>query len=271
MMQSELEYFIAEDAGEDIYPGITGNRHCRAVIKANEPGVIAGVSEACQIFKYFDNTEIIHQVTDGASVGKNTIILETSGRADGTLKGERLALNFIGRMSGIATLTHAFKKLAGKTVIAATRKTTPGFRKFEKKAVILGGGDPHRYNLSDMVMIKDNHIKLLGIDQAVKNAKKIAGFTRKIEIEIEQIKDAVLAARLGVDIIMLDNCTPEQIRTVMELLEKENLREKITLEASGNINTKNIKEYAATGIDVISIGSLTHSAAWLDVSMSILD
>ncbi|RZN15666.1 MAG: carboxylating nicotinate-nucleotide diphosphorylase [Methanosarcinales archaeon] len=271
MMQSELEYFIAEDLGEDIYPGIAGNRHCRAVIKANEPGVIVGISEACQIFKYFDNTEITHRVTDGVSVEKNTIILETSGRADGILKGERLALNFIGRMSGIATLTNTFKKLSGKTVIAATRKTTPGFRKFEKKAVILGGGDPHRYNLSDMVMVKDNHIKLLGIEQAVKNAKKIAGFTRKIEIEIEQIKDAVLVARLGVDIIMLDNCTPEQIRTVMELLEKENLREKITLEASGNINTKNIKEYTATGVDVISIGSLTHSAAWLDVSMSILD
>jgi nicotinate-nucleotide pyrophosphorylase (carboxylating) len=268
MLLSELEHFIAEDLGEDIYPPVAGDISCDAVITARRAGIIAGISEACQIFTYF-NASILHRVEDGTPVEENTRVLEISGSAENILKAERLALNFIGRMSGIATLTHTCRKLAGNTVIAGTRKTTPGFRKFEKKAIILGGGDPHRYNLSDAVMIKDNHIKLLGIEKAIQRAKKTAGFTRKIEIEVENMKDAIHAATLGVDIIMLDNCTPQEIRDTIEALEKNNLRKKIILEASGNITPQNIAEYAATGVDVLSLGSITHSAKWLDVSLSI--
>lgn len=269
MLPGELEHFIAEDLGEDIYPPLAGNIPCLARITARSTGIIAGISEACEIFTHL-NTAPLHHVKDGTPVKEDTVILEVTGSAENLLKAERLALNFIGRMSGIATLTHICKKRAGENVIiAGTRKTTPGFRKYEKKAIILGGGDPHRYNLSDAVMIKDNHIKLLGIEEAIQRAKKTAGFMRKIEIEVENREEALQAAALGVDIIMLDNCTPQEIRDTIEALERGNLREKIILEASGNITPQNIAEYAATGVDVLSLGSITHSAKWLDVSMHI--
>ena len=269
MLQSELEHFLQEDLGEDIYPDTTaGSTTTDARVITKESGIIAGIYEASQIFNHF-KIEIISQVDDGTSVITRTKILEVSGPANGILKAERLALNFIGRMSGIASLTHECKRLAGNVIIAGTRKTTPGFRKFEKKAIILGGGDPHRYNLSDTVMIKDNHIKLTGIKQAVINAKKAAGFTRKIEVEVENVNDAVKAAELGANIIMLDNRKPQEIKEIIQVLKDKNLREKIILEASGRINPNNIEEYAETGIDVISIGSLTHNAPRLDVSLTI--
>ncbi len=269
MLQSELEHFLQEDLGEDIYPEITGSTTTDAIVVTNESGIIAGIDEASQVFNHFE-IEVVSCVDDGTSVGAGTEILEVSGPANGILKAERLALNFIGRMSGIASLTHQCKRLAGDVIVAGTRKTTPGFRKFEKKAIILGGGDPHRYNLSDTVMVKDNHIKLIGIRQAVINAKKAAGFTRKIEVEVENVSDAVRGAELGAEIIMLDNCKPQEIKEIIQVLKERSLREKIILEASGGINPSNIEKYAEAGIDVISIGSLTHNAPWLDVSLTIL-
>lgn len=269
MLQSELEHFLLEDLGGGIYPEIIpANLTTGAIVIAEESGILAGIYEASQVFNHFD-VEVVSMVGDGTSVEAGTIILEVSGPANGILKSERLALNFIGRMSGIATLTHQCKELAGDVIVAGTRKTTPGFRKFEKKAIILGGGDPHRYNQSDTVMIKDNHIKLMGLEAAIANAKMVAGFTRKIEVEVENASDAVRAAELGVEIVMLDNRTPHEIREIVHILKKKGLREKIILEASGGITPTNIEEYRETGVDVISIGSLTHNAPWLDVSLTI--
>jgi nicotinate-nucleotide pyrophosphorylase (carboxylating) len=160
------------------------------------------------------------------------------------------------------------RKYSETTRVACTRKTTPGIRKFEKLAVAAGGGDPHRFNLSDSVMIKDNHVKLMGIEAAIKAAKK-ASFTRKIEVEVESTKDAVLAAELGADIIMLDNMPPEVVLETLEILKEKGLRDSVIVEASGGISQENLEGYAKTGVDVISMGSLIHKSRWIDISLEI--
>lgn len=154
--------------------------------------------------------------------------------------------------------------------IAATRKTTPGFRVFEKKAVFLGGGDTHRFNLSDAVLIKDNHIKILGLEECLRRARERASFTKKIEVEIESLDDMIKAAEGGADIIMFDNMAPEKIARGVELLEETGLRNSVLLEASGGITPDNIREYAASGVDVISLGALTRNARWIDLSLEIV-
>ena len=151
--------------------------------------------------------------------------------------------------------------------IAATRKTTPGFRVFEKKAVFLGGGDAHRFNLSDAVLIKDNHITILGLEECLRRAKERASFTKKIEVEVESQGDMIKAAKAGADIIMFDNMAPEEIARGIEQLEEMGLRDGVLLEASGGITLDNIPEYAASGVDVISLGALTRNARWIDLSM----
>jgi nicotinate-nucleotide pyrophosphorylase (carboxylating) len=183
------------------------------------------------------------------------------------MRGERLALNFIGRMSGIATLTARCVLMAPGVRIAATRKTTPGFRKFEKKAVKLGGGDTHRYDLSSAVMIKDNQIRIMGLENAIAEAKKAASFTKKIEVEVESLEDAEKAASAGADIIMFDNMKPATIKKGVKAVKA--IDRHILLEASGGINLSNLSEYAKTGVDVISLGALTRDAHWLDYSMDI--
>ncbi|HIH75115.1 MAG TPA: carboxylating nicotinate-nucleotide diphosphorylase, partial [Methanosarcina sp.] len=156
------------------------------------------------------------------------------------------------------------------TRIACTRKTTPGIRKFEKLAVAAGGGDTHRFNLSDAVMIKDNHIKLMGIEAAIKAAQKTSSFTQKIEVEVESAEDAALAAELGVDIIMLDNMQPEAIKETLSILEEKGLRRSVIVEASGGISPSNLEGYAKTGVDVISMGSIIHKSRWIDFSLEII-
>jgi len=173
-------------------------------------------------------------------------------------------------MSGIATLTRQYVEKAAGPRIACTRKTTPGFRKFEKKAVIAGGGDPHRFNLSDAIMIKDNHIEVIGLEKAIIAAKKAASFTRKIEVEVETVADAVRAAQMGVDIIMFDNMNANEIIKAVKSLKEKMLRDTIILEASGGITIENVDKYGVTGVDVISIGALTHSSNWLDISLRII-
>jgi nicotinate-nucleotide pyrophosphorylase (carboxylating) len=153
--------------------------------------------------------------------------------------------------------------------IAATRKTTPGFRAFEKKAVFLGGGDTHRFNLSDAVLIKDNHIKILGLEECLRAARERASFTKKIEVEVESLDDMIKAAQGGADIIMFDNMAPAEISHGVELLLEKGLRDRMFLEASGGITLDNIREYAASGVDVISLGALTRDARWIDLSLEI--
>jgi nicotinate-nucleotide pyrophosphorylase (carboxylating) len=198
--------------------------------------------------------------------------MELKGPARGILAGERVALNLLMRMSGIATATGELidraRRVNPKIAVSATRKTAPLLTYFDKRAVVVAGGKPHRYNLSEMILIKDNHLRLVGsIEEAVQRAKKVG--RGKIEIEVTNARDAVRAARAGADIVMLDNMTPAQVRRTVERLEQEGLRKKVVLEASGGITPSNIAAYAATGVDVISSGYMTMRAPALDMSLRI--
>ena len=267
MLFTDLENFIKEDLGyHDVSCNLIPDHNAAAEIITKEDGVVAGMSEALQIFDYF-NIQTATDLIDGSLVRKNDVIFTLEGSARSILRAERLSLNFLGRMSGIATLTRLFVDRAGKAKIAGTRKTTPGFREFEKKAIITGGGDPHRFNLSDAVMIKDNHIAVLGLEKAVEAAKKNASFTQKIEIEVEDQDSALHAAEMNVDIIMFDNMTPQGIKNAIDMLIENGLRDNVLLEASGGISLENVSEYAGAGVDIISIGALTHSSKWLDLSL----
>jgi nicotinate-nucleotide pyrophosphorylase (carboxylating) len=268
MYTFELERFIEEDLGDDDdSTGIVPQVKANARIVCKEDGVLAGLGEACEVFGYFC-TKAEKRYEDGQRVSKGDVVLEISGSAPDILRAERLALNFLGRMSGIATLTaKCVAKVPEGVRIAATRKTTPGFRKFEKKAVKLGGGDAHRYDLSSAVMIKDNHIAIMGLEGAIAAAKKAASFTKKIEIEVESAGDAIKAAKLGVDVIMFDNMGPKAIAEGIKKVKKAHPG--VIIEASGGITVENIGEYARTGVDVISLGALTRDAKWLDFSLDV--
>ena len=268
MFAFDLERFIEEDLGnDDDSCGIVPQREARARIVCKEDGVLAGLEEACQVMRYF-GLFAEEKRSDGGRIGKGDVVLAVAGDAAGILRAERLALNFLGRMSGIATLTARCVAKAPGVRVAATRKTTPGFRKFEKKAVKLGGGDAHRYDLSSAVMIKDNHLAIMGIDGAMAAAKKAASFTKKVEVEVESIGDGVHAAELGADIIMFDNMRPEAIADGVDRVRRINPR--VIVEASGGITLDNIGEYARAGVDVVSLGALTRDAPWLDFSLDML-
>jgi nicotinate-nucleotide pyrophosphorylase (carboxylating) len=263
----ELDAFLEEDLGDDDDSnGIVPAVEAFGKIVCKEEGTLAGLEEACGVFRHL-GLSVGSAIIDGQRLKKGDTVLEVRGSARDMLRGERLALNFLGRMSGIATLTFNCVALAGGVRVAATRKTTPGFRKFEKKAVKLAGGDTHRYDLSSAVMIKDNQIRIMGLESAVKEAKKMASFTKKIEIEVESLEDAEKAALSGVDIIMFDNINPAMIKEGVRRVKA--IDERITMEASGGITLQNLKEYAGTGVDVISLGALTRDARWLDFSMDI--
>lgn len=269
MLLTELERFIDEDTGYyDISSGIVPDCQVKGVIISKEKGIIAGLSEATQVFEYFD-VYATTDLMDGDPVKKESIIFSLEGGARSILKAERLALNFIGKMSGIATLTRKYVEKAKGVRIACTRKTTPGFRKFEKKAVIAGGGDPHRFNLSDSILIKDNHIAVLGLEKAIEEAKSRKSFTQKVEVEVTDLSSAVLAAGSGVDIIMFDNMQADEIENCLKILDGKGLRKNIIFEASGGISLENIEDYAKTGVNVISVGGITHSSRWHDVSLRI--
>jgi len=263
----ELDAYLEEDLGnDDDSNGIVPAVDAFGRIVCKEDGVLAGLEEALAVFTRLGlavNTGFV----DGQPIKKGDIVLEAQGNARDMMRGERLALNFLGRMSGIATLTAKCLALAPGVRIAMTRKTTPGFRKFEKKAVKLAGGDTHRYDLSSAVMIKDNQIRIMGLENAIREAKKMASFTKKIEVEAESLEDAGKAARMGVDIIMFDNMKPATIARGVKKVKAIDGR--ILLEASGGVTLANIADYAKTGVDVISLGALTRDARWLDFSMDI--
>jgi nicotinate-nucleotide pyrophosphorylase (carboxylating) len=272
MLTSELERFVAEDLGEwDDSSCLIPDIEAQAVVVAKEDCIISGLAQAQEIFAYF-RLSAQPLFDDGEFVPAKSRVISVRGSARAILQSERLVLNFMARMSGISTLTRDCVLLAGGRVrIAATRKTTPGFRVFEKKAVFLGGGDTHRFNLSDAVLIKDNHIAILGLEECLRAAKERASFTKKIEVEIENLVEMIKAAKAGADIIMFDNMTPEEISRGVQLLDQMGLRDRLLLEASGGITRDNISEYAASGVDVISLGALTRNARWIDLSMEIED
>jgi nicotinate-nucleotide pyrophosphorylase (carboxylating) len=198
--------------------------------------------------------------------------MKLSGPARTLLSVERVCLNIVQRMSGIATKTYRMVAEARKSNpdvrVAATRKTTPGFRYFEKRAVTVGGGDTHRYALDDMVLIKNNHIAVVGsVGQAVRMAREEVSFSKKVSCEARTLQEAIEAIKAGADIVLLDNFSPQDAAGVHEVLTKKNLRDKIILEISGGVNEDNIRAYAESGCDVLSSGSLTHSYKSSDFNM----
>ena len=274
MLGSEIELFLREDTGDfDLFHDLLPDKSIRARIIVKQDGTLAGITEATQIFDYCGVSSSCKR-NDGETVADGEIVLKLKGDARAVLQSERVALNFIGRMSGIATLTRQCVEMiahagAGTGVrVTSTRKTTPGFRKFEKKAVVIGGGDPHRFNLTDAVMIKENHIRLYGMETAYSYARGVS-FTKKVEIEVETAVDAIHAAKLGADIIMFDNMGADQIRGAVSELVEQGLRDSVLLEASGGITMDNLVTYAGTGVDMISMGALTHSSRWLDFSLEV--
>ena len=233
---------------------------------AKEDGIIAGLDVYARVFQMLDEkTEIDFKCKDGDEVKKGELMATLTGDIRVLLSGERVALNYLQRMSGIATYTTQVAKLleASKVTLLDTRKTTPNCRVFEKYAVRVGGGCNHRYNLSDGVLLKDNHIGAAGsITKAITMAKEYAPFVRKIEIEVETLEQVKEAVEAGADIIMLDNMTPEVMKQAVELIDG-----RAQTECSGNITKENIARIREIGVDFVSSGALTHSAPILDISM----
>lgn len=233
---------------------------------AKEDGVVAGLEIYARVFTILDEkTEIDLHCKDGDEVKKGELMATVTGDIRVLLSGERVALNYLQRMSGIATYTRQVAKLleGSNVTLLDTRKTTPNCRVFEKYAVRVGGGHNHRYNLSDGVLLKDNHIGAAGsVAKAVKMAKAYAPFVRKIEIEVETLDQVKEAVEAGADIIMLDNMTPEVMKQAVELIDG-----RAQTECSGNITKENIQKIREIGVDFVSSGALTHSASILDISM----
>ena len=233
---------------------------------AKEDGIIAGLDVYARVFQMLDEkTEIDFKCKDGDEVKKGELMATLTGDIRVLLSGERVALNYLQRMSGIATYTRQVAKLleGSKVTLLDTRKTTPNCRVFEKYAVRVGGGCNHRYNLSDGVLLKDNHIGAAGsITKAITMAKEYAPFVRKIEIEVETLEQVKEAVEAGADIIMLDNMTPEAMKQAVELIDG-----RAQTECSGNITKENIARIREIGVDFVSSGALTHSAPILDMSM----
>jgi len=270
-IKSVIDYALKEDIGSgDVTTNllIPIDLQTKATMVAKSAGIIAGLDVAEYVFRTL-SPDIIWKVfvNDGAKVEKGDLILEITGSYRALLTGERLALNFLQRMSGIATMTANFVNAVSdyKTKILDTRKTVPGLRLLDKYAVMIGGGTNHRIGLFDMVLIKDNHIKVAGgISKAVAQIKKSVPDGIKIEVETTTIEEVIEALAAGVDVIMLDNMTNITMADSVKII---NGRAKV--EASGNMTLERLKEVASTGVDYISIGALTHSVVAFDISMNI--
>jgi nicotinate-nucleotide pyrophosphorylase (carboxylating) len=236
--------------------------------------VVSGLAEAKLIFEIC-GCKVSQMVEDGSAISNGTIVMTVSGSSRSILKGERTALNLLMRMSGISTKTGQFVRRLGnlsKTVkIASTRKTAPGLRYFDKRAVVLGGGISHRERMDQLILIKDNHIAIVGsVKEAIKKAKSAYPSGRKkIECEVTDYQGILDAIDAGADIIMLDNFTPTQVDNSIQRLKKAGLRDKAIIEVSGGVKYENVQEFAACRPDVISIGSLTHSVQAIDFSLEI--
>lgn len=267
--RAELGRFLKEDiAGGDITSSLLTNKRIRARIVSRQDGVVAGVKFARMMFAMSGcSARILRR--DGSRTRRGQAVMEVCGPAKNILGCERTALNLLSRMSGIATATNDLVQIIRNTQadLYSTRKTAPGLRYFDKEAVSIGGGKKHRVTLSEMILIKDNHIASEGsLEVLIHRARKKA---KKFEIEVENQNDAIIAARMGASIIMLDNFTIPMIKKTILSLKKLGLRDKVKIEASGGINAKNIAKFAATGVDMISVGSITNSARAIDFSLEV--
>ncbi len=247
---------------------IPENLSAKAIVHAKEDGVLAGMPLVKEVYRIIDdNVRVEILKSEGSEVKKGTTLAEITGKASSILTGERVALNFLQRMSGIATKTRNMSELIKyfDCHLTDTRKTTPGLRVLEKYSVQVGGGRNHRFDLSSSILIKDNHIEVSnGIQNAVAAAKRAVGHTTKIEVEVKNVMQVKEALTTGADIIMLDNMNIEDMEEAVKLIG-----DRAIVEASGNITELNIKDVANTGVDFISSGSLTHSYSSLDISIDI--
>jgi nicotinate-nucleotide pyrophosphorylase (carboxylating) len=275
-LPAEVSQYISRALEEDIGSGdvttdtiVPGNASLRGRIVAKENGVVAGLPVARQVMLTLDQgVQFVARVEDGAKVERGTLVADLEGSARALLTGERTALNFLGRMSGIATLTRKFVDAVSgtKAVILDTRKTVPGLRLTDKLAVRLGGGQNHRTGLFDMVLIKDNHIDFAGsITMAVERVRA-SGTKLEIEVETRTLDNVREALSLGVERILLDNMTTETMREAVAICDG-----RAKLEASGNVTLDNVLEVAGTGVDYISVGALTHSPKVFDVSLEFVE
>lgn len=273
-MDEIIEYMLREDEGfGDITSNalIPENKIFYAKLISKDNGILAGIEIIKEMFEEYD-VKIISSKNDGEDISKEDILLEIEGNARRILLLERTALNLLMRMSGVATLTNRIvskvKEANPKIRVAGTRKTAPALQKFDKLAIIIGGGDSHRNALDDMVLIKDNHIAVVGsVKEALELAKSNVSFSKKIEIEVESIEDAIIAAENGADIVMFDNMSPLEAKDALNALEEKGLRDKVLIEISGGITEENILDYAPLDVDIISLGSLTHQASSLNFSL----
>ncbi len=271
IIKHDVHNWIAEDLPfYDISSSFVPNKKVTAVIIAKQEGIVCGLEIAEEIFSQC-GTAFLPLKNDGAHVKKLDQIAQINGMVRDILIAERTALNILGHLSGIATQTNKLVSLLTsqglKTRIAATRKTLPGLRRYEKYAVEIGGGDTHRLNLSDMVLLKENHLaEFESVTQALQTVKDKISFSKKIEIEVTNETEALEAASTGLaDIIMLDNFSPDEIRNVIHKIKK--IDPNVLIEASGGITPHNLVDYATAGVDIISMGYLTHSVKNFDLSL----
>ena len=273
-MDEIIEYMLREDEGfGDITSNalIPENKVFYAKLISKDDGILAGIEIIKEMFLEY-GIEIISSKDDGDAIKKGDILLEIEGNARRILLLERTALNLLMRMSGVATVTNRIVAKVNdanpKVRVAGTRKTAPALQKFDKLAIAIGGGDPHRNALDDMVLIKDNHIAVVGsVKDALLLAKENVSFSKKIEIEVESVEDALIACENGADIVMLDNMSPEEAQSTLNALKEKGLRENVLIEISGGITEDNILDYAPLDVDIISLGSITHQTSSLNFSL----
>ncbi len=269
-VRQRLQAFLEEDLGtSDITTeAIVRDETARAVILAKQEGILAGLPFVQELFLMMGGVYVKPEVSEGGEFRKGDRILELDGRAEIILSGERLALNILQSLSGIATRTREFvRALEGTGIrILDTRKTTPGYRYFEKYAVRIGGGHNHRFALYDMVLIKDNHKRVAGgLEEALKRVREKVSPMVKVEVEVESLEEVEKAVSLGADIIMLDNFSPQEVREAVRMVGG-----KAGVEVSGNITLENLNEYAVEGVSYISSGSIIYGASWVDLSLKVL-
>jgi len=262
----QIARWLREDLGHhDVTNHVPGETTGRLVTK--EPGVVAGLDAAEAVFDYLD-VEVTERLDEGTDVHSGDVVLRTEGPAKATLRAERVAVNISGHASGIATRTRravdAAHEVDEDVRVAGTRKTTPGLRGVEKRAVVAGGGDTHRLDLSHMVMVKDNHVAEMGLEGAIEHFRERVSFATKVEVEVESVEDAPRAAAAGADVVLLDNMSPTEVAAAVDTLRADH--PDVLAEASGGITVADVPAYARTGVDIVSMGGLTHSAPALDYS-----
>lgn len=275
-MEKIIEYMLAEDEG---FGDITSNavveegKVVTGSIVSKDEGILAGIEIIRELFEEY-GVKVNFWLKDGTEISKGDILMSFLGDARTILLLERTALNLSMRMSGVATAAHHYVDLVKDydVRVAGTRKTSPALGKFDKYALKVGGADTHRFGLDDMVLIKDNHIATCKSPlDALLKAKENTSFSKKIEIEVESLDDAIECVKNGADIVMLDNMGPTEVENVIAELEKLDIRHNSLIEVSGGITEKTIMDYAKLGVDIISIGALTHASRSLNFSLNIED